>query len=259
MSNKRNTTLTRAAFYAVMLFCLLGLGAGGWLLLSPGKEPAETPSENQQTVISAADTDDTLTAVVNPVIVADKVEEPAETPPEVEPEPDVVEVIVPDVPPQEEIVVTVVAPVRPEPEKPVAEEPSNPVVKPLDGEVAAVFSMDALTYNATMGDWRTHDGIDICAEAGSAVLAASAGTVEAISEDSLLGTTVMIRHNDGYCTTYACLEPELAVQTGDTVTSGQLIGAVGTSAAGEAASGPHLHFSVSRNNTPVDPMEYLEG
>lgn len=263
MSNKRNSVLSHAAFYAIMLFCLLGIGAGGWLLLSPDEEPPETPPENQQPVISAADTDDTLTAVVSPVIVTDK-EEPPETPPETEPDPGAVEVIVPDIPdipepPQEEIVVTVVAPVRPEPEKPVVEEPSDPVVKPLDGEVAAVFSMDELAYNETLGDWRTHDGIDICAEAGTAVLAASAGTVESITEDSLLGTTVVIQHSDGYRTTYACLEPELAVEYGDTVSSGQLIGAVGTSAAGEAAFGPHLHFSVSRNSIPVDPTEYLEG
>lgn len=262
MSNKRNTTLTNAAFYAVLLFCLLGVGAGGWLLLSADDTtPSDTPDQ-QQTVISAADTDDTLTAVVSPTTITDQLptdEEPESLPAEDPSEAESAEVSgTPDTEePLQEVVVTVVAPADPEPAGPVTAEEPNPVVMPLEGEVAAVFSMDALTYNATLGDWRTHDGIDISAEAGTAVLAAAGGTVADIQEDSLLGTTVVLQHSDGYRTTYSSLEPELAVEFGQRVSSGQLIGAVGTSAASEAASGPHLHFSVSQNGTPVDPMEYL--
>ena len=48
------------------------------------------------------------------------------------------------------------------------------IVPPLDGETAAVFSVKQLAYDATLGDWRTHDGIDIRAEAGTAVVSASA-------------------------------------------------------------------------------------
>ena len=90
------------------------------------------------------------------------------------------------------------------------------------------------------------------------VLAAAGGTVADVREDALLGTTVVIQHKDGYRTTYASLEPELAVKFGETVTSGQLIGAVGVSAGIEAAAGPHLHFSVSKDGIAVDPAEFLE-
>lgn len=41
------------------------------------------------------------------------------------------------------------------------------VVAPLVGEEVAAFSVDELTYNETLGDWRTHDGIDIAAEVGT--------------------------------------------------------------------------------------------
>ena len=59
------------------------------------------------------------------------------------------------------------------------------VVPPLAGETAAVFSIDQLTYDATLGDWRTHDGIDIRAAAGDAVVAAAAGTVLSVGNTSL--------------------------------------------------------------------------
>ena len=47
------------------------------------------------------------------------------------------------------------------------------------------------------------------------------------------------------------------MEQGDTVTAGQVIGAVGTTAAAESAQGPHLHFSVTKDGDAVDPEEYL--
>ena len=145
----------------------------------------------------------------------------------------------------------------PEPEVPVVAEAPQLVVSPLSGKVVAAFSVDQLVYSETMGDWRTHDGIDISAQAGTRVLAASAGTVLAVENDALMGTTVTLGHSGGYQTTYACLQATPAVEQGDTVTAGQVIGAVGTTAAAESAQGPHLHFSVTKDGDAVDPEEYL--
>lgn len=242
MSNKRSAFLSTAAFCAVVLLCLAGVGAGAWLLLFP--DTPEPPPVSADTPVSGGLTD--LPAAV----ISDA------TPP---PEADPVESDVPgETPPQEDppVTVEVIAP-APVTVTPVKEEKPDPVTMPLEGEVITAFSVDALTYSATLGDWRTHDGIDLAAEAGTAVAAAAAGTVADIRDDALLGTTVVLQHADGYRTTYACLEPEVSVRFGDRVTSGQLLGTVGTSAVSEAAEGPHLHFSVTRDGTPADPMEYL--
>jgi len=130
-------------------------------------------------------------------------------------------------------------------------------VSPVEGEIISVYAMDSLTYNATTRDWRTHNGVDIAAEEGSAVRAAADGTVYTVYADDSLGMTVVIRHADGYVTTYACLAEEVAVAPGDTVKAGQKIGCAGTSALLESAIGCHVHFSVSCNDKPVDPAQFL--
>ena len=75
---------------------------------------------------------------------------------------------------------------------PVEAEPPRVVMSPLEGEVVSAFSVDQLVYNAALADWRTHDGMDIAAEEGTDVLAACAGTVVHVSEDVLMGTTVVV-------------------------------------------------------------------
>ncbi len=129
--------------------------------------------------------------------------------------------------------------------------------RPVEGNTVTGFSMDKLLYNETMRDWRTHDGIDIAADAGTAVAAAKAGTVESVEADPIMGMTVVIRHEDKYETVYSSLTDMPEVEAGDSVTAGQVIGYVGESAASESALGPHLHFSVLNDGTPVDPETFL--
>ena len=138
-----------------------------------------------------------------------------------------------------------------------AVEESLKTASPLEGETAAAFAMDALAYNPTTRDWRTHNGVDIAAEAGTEVKAAAAGTVYSVYTDDQMGTTVVIRHTGGYTTTYASLAEDPAVAAGDEVKLGQTIGAVGQSALLESAIGDHLHFAVSKDGESVDPMEFL--
>ena len=66
-----------------------------------------------------------------------------------------------------------------------------------------------------------------------------------------------LEHEGGYETTYANLQSKPTVETGDSVSAGQIIGAVGTTAAAESGA-PHLHFAVSRDGKAVDPRAYLE-
>ena len=131
------------------------------------------------------------------------------------------------------------------------------IVPPLDGETAAVFSVKQLAYDATLGDWRTHDGIDIRAEAGTAVVSASAGVVLSVEEDGRMGTTIQVDHRNGYITTYASLQPETSVLTGDEIPAGAVLGAVGNTSLAEAGLGAHLHFSVEKDGELIDPAEFL--
>ena len=128
---------------------------------------------------------------------------------------------------------------------------------PVEGEIVVVYAMDSLGYNPTTRDWRTHNGVDIAAEEGSKVCAAAEGTVYTVYEDDTMGMTVVIRHQDGYITKYASLASEVMVKAGDAVAMGQQIGYVGNTALLESAIGDHLHFSVTRDDEPVDPAEFL--
>ena len=128
-------------------------------------------------------------------------------------------------------------------------EPVAPSITadPLQGDVVAAFSMDALTYNATTADWRAHNGIDIAASVGSEVCAACSGTVLSVTEDALMGVTVTVEGTDGYVTTYANLALDPPVAENDTLSAGDVIGLVGTTSKIEADAPPHLHFSVFKN------------
>ena len=128
---------------------------------------------------------------------------------------------------------------------------------PVNGQTISGYSMDALSYNETTRDWRTHNGIDIAAEAGTPVYAAADGQVYTIFEDDTMGTTVVIRHDGGYITTYSSLDSQLTVQIGSTVRLGQAIGTVGNTALLETALGDHLHFSVSCNDVILDPAQFF--
>ncbi len=128
---------------------------------------------------------------------------------------------------------------------------------PVEGETIASYAMDCLSYNETTRDWRVHNGVDIAAEAGTQVLAAADGTVTRVWEDETMGYSVEIRHEGGYTTRYSSLAETIAVEEGDTVTMGQAIGLVGDTALVENVLGPHVHFSVTNQDAPMDPADFL--
>lgn len=226
MENKFKSLMS-GVFPVVLAGCVLAAGIGGYFWLFGGSDSQETPQEE-----AAAP------AVIreDPVITP----EPEEEVPEAEEE-------IPASMPEESVTVEV----------PVVAEAPEPVVQPLEGEVVTAFSVDELLYSPTMDDWRIHDGVDIAAQEGDSVVSASAGTVLSVTEDALLGTTVVIDHGDGVEATYASLQTGPMVTAGEEVSAGQIIGTVGTTAASEAAQGPHLHFSVTKDGDAMDPNEFL--
>ena len=130
-------------------------------------------------------------------------------------------------------------------------------VSPVAGETVATYAMESLSYNETTRDWRVHNGIDIAAEEGAEVCAAADGEVYTVYEDDTLGHTVVIRHTGGYTTRYSSLSEDISVSAGDQVTAGQVIGTVSSTALVETTMGPHVHFSVSFQDEPMDPAAFL--
>ncbi len=162
---------------------------------------------------------------------------------------------------QEDVQAAATEPVK-EPAPTVAEpQPTAPrklqTVAPVSGETISGYAVDCLSYNQTTRDWRTHDGVDIAAAAGTAVGAAADGEVYSVYEDETMGMTVVILHDGGYSTRYSSLSQEVCVTAGDKVSAGQTIGYVGCSALLESALGDHVHFSVSCNDQSVDPADFL--
>ena len=133
-----------------------------------------------------------------------------------------------------------------------------PIGRPVSGETTKDYAMDCLSYNETTRDWRVHNGIDIAAEAGTTVSAAAAGTVKEVFKDDTMGYTVVIQHEGGYTTRYASLAETISVKVGDTVAMGDAIGTVANTALLETAQGDHLHFSVTLNGEPINPVLFLE-
>ena len=132
------------------------------------------------------------------------------------------------------------------------------ITRPVSGNTVMEYAMEVLSYNPTTRDWRVHNGIDIAAEAGTAVCSAADGTVYTVYEDETMGTTVVIRHEGGYITKYSSLK-DVSVNAGDAVASGQSIGTVGCTALLETAIGDHVHFSVTCDGQVIDPETFLQG
>ena len=128
---------------------------------------------------------------------------------------------------------------------------------PVAGQEVFGYSMEALSYNQTTRDWRTHNGVDIAAEAGTEVVAAADGEVYTTYEDETLGYTVVIRHEGGFTTRYSSLGEDIRVQAGDQVVMGDVIGTVASTALVETVLGPHVHFGVTYMDEPMDPAEFL--
>ncbi|MBE7005371.1 MAG: M23 family peptidase [Ruminococcaceae bacterium] len=229
--------------YIALFLVVTALAVAGYWTLIPHTSPVQEPVVSEAAVPKPSVSPTTVT----PGAAAPKPDE-AQKPklPEAEPETKPVQSVVTiTLPPVDAADFTPAAPAL--------------VVAPLIGETVAAFSVDALVYNETMGDWRTHDGVDLAAELGTPVCAASAGTVIDVREDDLMGTTVVLSHDDGCSTIYANLQSEPTVQVGDYVTAGEVIGSVGGTALGESALAPHLHFGVTRNGEFIDPQDYLNG
>lgn len=146
-----------------------------------------------------------------------------------------------------------------EEEKKEKAEAKNPVFKmPVEGEIIKKFAKTNLVYSNTLGEWVTHNGIDIKADKTTVVKASEAGTVKSIKNDPRYGLTIVIEHSNDYSTVYSNLLSAEFVVVGEKVEQGQTIGTVGNTATFEIADEPHLHFEILHNSENLDPELYFK-
>lgn len=99
-----------------------------------------------------------------------------------------------------------------------------------------------------------HTGIDIGIPYGRNIVAADHGTVTHAGSLGGYGKTVIIDHGNGFATLYAH-NSAILVKAGDVVTKGQVISKCGSTG---WSTGPHLHFEIRKNGTPVNPLDYVK-
>lgn len=123
---------------------------------------------------------------------------------------------------------------------------------PLDPLVIA--SPFGMRLHPILNYYRLHAGADLDGPAGAPISAALSGTVLIASEQGGYGNTVVIDHGNGFGTVYAHMSA-IAVPVGTQVTTGQVIGFVGSTG---LSTGPHLHFELRIHGQPVDPVPYID-
>jgi murein DD-endopeptidase MepM/ murein hydrolase activator NlpD len=121
---------------------------------------------------------------------------------------------------------------------------------PVPGPLTAGFGLKRFFNNQARAP---HSGIDIAAPEGAAVRAPAPGTVIETGDYFFNGNTVFINHGQGLISMYNHLRA-VSVKTGMHVDTGAKIGEVGRTG---RVTGAHLHWTVSLNNTRVDPMLLL--
>lgn len=161
-----------------------------------------------------------------------------------------------------------------EPKTPVTTEPpvttpaeTSPVVAapsqleiPVQGTLIVGYSPDVLVRSITMNDYRTHMGIDIAAALGDPVVACADGIVKEVWADPMMGRCVSVSHEGGLVAVFKNLDDTLAdgITPGKELHAGDVIGSIGETALIEIAEVPHLHFELTLDGKPQNPLSYFD-
>lgn len=237
-------------FYIFLIVCVATIGISGYYLLramNQPTQPTQTVTGDASVVLPDSEKNGPdPQGSINPdtAISSVKPEKPAQPPTAVKPP-------VPT-PAKEDA-----AKDDTQAEKPAPKPASLVFTWPLKGEVLRDFSVETLSHDPTLDDWRTHGGLDLAATLGTQVVSIAAGEVTEIYDDGLMGTTVVISHSDELSSIYCNLSAETTVAVGDTVDTGSVIGSVGETAIAESGLSSHLHLELIRAGTAVDPTEVL--
>lgn len=138
-----------------------------------------------------------------------------------------------------------------------AEKPASTIARELIFPIAGKSNIGSYWGDSRDAGGRKHEGIDIFATRGTAVVAVAEGYVLEVTEDGIGGKSVTIQSEDyTWRSYYAHLDMQKVVK-GQLVKKGQLIGTVGNT--GNATSTPpHLHFGIYEHTGAIDPLPYIK-
>lgn len=141
-----------------------------------------------------------------------------------------------------------------------ASSPANSSAQPaaapsMPGRVLNAFSGDELVYNKTLGDWRTHNGVDYACAQDAAVSAPVNGKVTAVETDGRWGGVVSIEDGEGRVWR-VCGTADVQVKAGDTVSTGQTLGRAGN-IPNECTEETHVHLEVLEGDKYLDPAKLI--
>ena len=127
---------------------------------------------------------------------------------------------------------------------------STPSIWPTSGWLSSDFGKRISPFSGRLSD---HNGIDIAARPGTPIIAPAAGVVSYAKFNGGFGRYLKLNHGYGIVTHYGHLS-KVSVNVGQKVKRGDVIAYVGNTG---LSTGPHLHYEISVNDVPVNPMRYI--
>ena len=131
------------------------------------------------------------------------------------------------------------------------------LVWPVRGDVLMEYSADKVIYFKTLAEYRTNPALIIEAKEGCDVKASADGIVSSVTTSEETGRTVSVSIGDNFTVTYGQLM-DVAVEKGDSVSEGQVIGKIAKPTKYYTEEGSNLYFQVKEKNQTVNPMLLLK-
>jgi len=127
---------------------------------------------------------------------------------------------------------------------------STPSIRPVGGWISSRFGYRKSPFT---GRKEFHAGLDIATQSGTKLVATANGRISYAARKGYIGNLVIIDHGFGMVTKYGHLK-KILVKRGQKVKRGDVIGLIGNTG---RSTGPHVHYEVRINGTPVNPLKYI--
>lgn len=142
-------------------------------------------------------------------------------------------------------------------EKTTSFGPGSTIAWPVKGNVLMDYSMDKTVYFATLDQYKYNPAVVIQADVNAKVIAGAEGTIEDIQTNENTGTTVTVDLGNGYQAVYGQLK-EVKKKEGDKLAAEDVIGYIAEPTKYYSVEGSNLYFAMTKDEKPVNPMEFLK-